>query len=344
MTLEQSKLNTIEDHFVVRPALLDDAEAVAELFTLNNKAAYGADGEVDDAEDIRLDWQMPNFNLEASTRLVETRDGQLVGYAEVWDTAELPVRPRMGLDIHPDYYDTGIGSYLAAWGEQRARAVFDRVPADARIVLDSTASSKSQETRAILQAAGLTPTGESWWRMGIVMDSPPPAPQLPEGLVMKTYADFPQPEAIYRARTDSFRDHRGFVEESFETGFQRWSYFMLDDDLLDPSLWFLALDSDTIAGISLNRWELWGKPEAGYVMTLGVIPQYRRRGLGEALLLQTFQEFWRRGKKHVTLHVDGSSLTGATRLYERAGMTVEREYNRFEKELRPGVEMSRQTL
>lgn len=344
MTLEQSKLTTIEDHFVVRPAALDDAEAVAALFTLCNKFMYGADGEVDDADDIRSDWQTPNFNLETSTRLVETPDGQLVGYAEVWDAAELPVRPRMSLDVHPNYYDTGIGSYLATWGEQRAHAVFDRVPADARIVLDSTASSESPEMRAILQAAGLKPTGESWWRMGIVMDSPPPAPQLPEGFVIKTYADLPNPEAIYRARTDSFRDHRGFIEESFETGFQRWSHFMLKDDLLDPTLWFLAVDGDTIAGISLNRWELWGRPQAGYVMTLGVIPQYRRRGLGEALLLHTFGEFWRRGKPYVTLHVDGSSLTGATRLYERAGMIVEREYNRFEKELRPGIEMSRQSL
>jgi hypothetical protein len=34
--------------------------------------------------------------------------------------------------------------------------------------------------------------------------------------------------------------------------------------------------------------------------------------------------------------VDTQNPTGATRLYEKAGMHVERQYDFFEKELRPG--------
>jgi hypothetical protein len=37
--------------------------------------------------------------------------------------------------------------------------------------------------------------------------------------------------------------------------------------------------------------------------------------------------------------VDASSLTGAVRLYERAGMHVARQYDRYEKELRSGKEL-----
>jgi hypothetical protein len=37
--------------------------------------------------------------------------------------------------------------------------------------------------------------------------------------------------------------------------------------------------------------------------------------------------------------VDASSLTGAVQLYERAGMSVARRYDRYEKELRPGKEL-----
>jgi mycothiol synthase len=37
----------------------------------------------------------------------------------------------------------------------------------------------------------------------------------------------------------------------------------------------------------------------------------------------------------VALGVDSESLTGATRLYERAGMRVERLYSVYRKELRP---------
>ena len=61
-------------------------------------------------------------------------------------------------------------------------------------------------------------------------------------------------------------------------------------------------------------------------------------------LYHSFGEFYRRGVHKVSLGVDSQSLTGATRLYERAGMHIELSYDAYEKELRPGVDLSTQTL
>ena len=44
------------------------------------------------------------------------------------------------------------------------------------------------------------------------------------------------------------------------------------------------------------------------------------------------------------LGVDAQSLTGATRLYEKAGMHVDRQYANYEKELRPGEDLGTQSL
>jgi hypothetical protein len=44
------------------------------------------------------------------------------------------------------------------------------------------------------------------------------------------------------------------------------------------------------------------------------------------------------------LGVDSQNLTGATRLYERAGMHVALQHDTYEKELRPGVELSTQSI
>ena len=52
---------------------------------------------------------------------------------------------------------------------------------------------------------------------------------------------------------------------------------------------------------------------------------WRKQGLGEALLLHSFATFRKRGYTRATLGVDASSPTGATRLYERAGMRVYRD-------------------
>ena len=64
---------------------------------------------------------------------------------------------------------------------------------------------------------------------------------------------------------------------------------------------------------------------------LGVVPEYRQRGLGQALLQHTFAEFAKRGFKAVGLGVDAENPTGAVRVYERAGMHVERTNLIFEK-------------
>ena len=44
------------------------------------------------------------------------------------------------------------------------------------------------------------------------------------------------------------------------------------------------------------------------------------------------------------LGVDAESLTGATDLYKKVGMIVLRQYDMYEKELRPGKNVSVTTL
>ena len=44
------------------------------------------------------------------------------------------------------------------------------------------------------------------------------------------------------------------------------------------------------------------------------------------------------------LGVDAQNLTGALRLYESAGMHIDQAYDYYEKELRPGTEISVQFL
>ena len=68
------------------------------------------------------------------------------------------------------------------------------------------------------------------------------------------------------------------------------------------------------------------------------------RGHGHALAKgmpprELFAELFGRGKHRIALHVDSQSLTGATRLYERAGMHVVRESHSYELVLREGREI-----
>ncbi len=77
---------------------------------------------------------------------------------------------------------------------------------------------------------------------------------------------------------------------------------------------------------------------------MGVLREWRKHGLGLALLRHSFDEFYRRGAKSAGLGVDAENLTGATRLYEIAGMRVWRVNCTYEFELRAGKDLMRQNL
>ena len=112
-------------------------------------------------------------------------------------------------------------------------------------------------------------------------------------------------------------------------------------EAFDPTLWFLAMDGEQLAGMALCKQSSTEDPDMGWVRVLGVRRPWRKRGLGLALLLHSFAELKRRGKKRTGLGVDSGSLTGATHLYEKAGMHVDRVYDSYEIEMRPGRELAR---
>ena len=69
----------------------------------------------------------------------------------------------------------------------------------------------------------------------------------------------------------------------------------------------------------------------GWVGDLAVRRPWRRRGLGEALLRDSFTLFRRGGKRSAGLGVDAENTTGAVALYERVGMHVVRRSNTWER-------------
>jgi ribosomal protein S18 acetylase RimI-like enzyme len=113
---------------------------------------------------------------------------------------------------------------------------------------------------------------------------------------------------------------------------EEWQHHRFGREDFDPTLWAIAWDGEEIAGFSLNRFRM----GIGWIGTLGVRRPWRKMGLGLALLQHSFGEFYKRSTTTIGLGVDASNPTGATMLYQRAGMYVSSEFLTYEKELRPG--------
>jgi mycothiol synthase len=168
-------------------------------------------------------------------------------------------------------------------------------------------------------------------QMQIDFDGPPAPAAAVAGVEIRAPARGELP-AVYECLADAFADHWG---ETWPTE-EAWVHETVDSGDADLDLWLLAWRRSTLAGVLVADPRSAEDPQLGYVAQLGVRREYRRRGIAEALLRTSFGQLHARGARGACLHVDAESITGATRLYERIGMTAQPRFASWEKELRPG--------
>ncbi|MGD8812919.1 MAG: GNAT family N-acetyltransferase [Anaerolineales bacterium] len=332
-----STQESVEQVWTIRPANINDLETACEFFNHYSLATIGVKDCTLDS--LRQEWTTPGYDLETSTRAIQLPNGDWIGYAEVWDLAEVPVHAFVWGCVHPKYQRRGIGTHLQLWAEDRARRILTRLPEDLRASIRLFATNTNASAIALFKKRGASFI-RRYWDMQIDLSAPTAEPQWPVGLRIITFDVLDDFEAVYHAIDEAFKDHWGYVEESFEAAFPRWKHRMTTPDSYDPKLWFLAMDGDQIAGLSICKESSNEDPDTGWVRVLGVRRPWRKRGLGTALLLHSFAELRQRGKNRAGLGVDSSNLTGATGLYEKVGMHVHRIYDSYEIEIRPGKELS----
>ncbi len=170
--------------------------------------------------------------------------------------------------------------------------------------------------------------------MEILLQEAPSVPDFPAGLTVRNFVPGRDERAVFEAVEDAFKDVWNRPRGTFER-----FVGMTEREVFDPALWFLAMDGEEIAGTVLAK-TISGE---GWVDVVGVRHPWRGRGLGLALLRHAFGEYHRRGVEKVGLSVDAGSVTGAPRLYGRAGMHVASEYVVYQKELRSGVDLAQRS-
>ncbi len=160
-----------------------------------------------------------------------------------------------------------------------------------------------------------------FWRMRIDLTLPTvpaSAPSLPAGVTVSVARTEADRRRVHAVRNSSFQDHWHNVERPFE----EWMAFH-DENTEDPEGWWLLQVDGVDAAICIVD-ECRADVGDGYVRTLGVSPEFRRQGLALLLLKRSFEYYRGKGRLGVQLGVDSTNPTGATQLYERAGMRAHR--------------------
>ncbi|HSF80048.1 MAG TPA: GNAT family N-acetyltransferase [Anaerolineales bacterium] len=317
---------SLPENYTLRHPTSSDLEGVSDLIIACDLADRGKSEY--STEDLGQEWRKPGFELGEDAWVALAEDGVIVGYEEVYNRKD---HYRLDGDgyVHPEHRGQGIGTTLLRVMEERAREHLLHAPTERRVTLRNGVNAADQAGRTLHEQEGYTPV-RYFWRMEINMHTVPPGPAWPSGIQVRNLIPGMEERQVYEAFEEAFQGHWGDSPWDFET----WRQRRVENEGFDPSLWFIAWDDGRIAGGVIGRL----RQDIGWVVQLAVRPAWRQKGLGLALLQQVLGEFYRRGVTEVGLGVDAHNRTGATRLYERAGMYVESEYIVYEKELRPGLE------
>ncbi len=264
-------------------------------------------------EDIRSALTGPGVDLEAGVRVATDDTGYIEGYV----TTE--VDPE-GREVSVDAYsrpgvDASVVDVLLTHGIAYARAEVAKLDDPKGWLCTAGAFVEDHAYIAALTKAGFTPIRRFHrMRIDFTQVERQDVPTLPEGTTISVVGEDDQ-RIIHEVLEEAFIGHWRHVLRPWDD----WIAYFRNHGY-DPSQWWLVtVDGEPAAAMVGNE----GFAELGssYVSMLGVLPSYRGRGLGRALLLTAFEEAARRGRTSVRLGVDTENGTGAPALYASVGMS-----------------------
>lgn len=301
--------------YSVRAPTEDDLAGVADVLVADQLDASGH--AVLDADFVRSGWDRAGFELGTDAWAVTDDVGSIVAYGQV--THEAPEVVESWGVVHPNHRGRGIGSALLDRIDARASEL---IASDPSVRFRHAINSGDEAAGAMLKARGLRPV-RHFWHMQIDLDERLEPADAPAGIEIGAISPRADLATVHAVLSEAFADDWDYHPEPFE----RWSEDNATGPTFDPTLWLLARDAGRPIGALTARLF----DERGWVGELGVLASHRGRGVGGALLRQSFATFADRGIRRVMLNVDTQNPTGATALYERVGMTVANRWTLWER-------------
>jgi mycothiol synthase len=255
--------------------------------------------------------------------VVVAPDGELAAYVEVYDSVPRAEVESVGR-VHPDHRERGIGAFVLAWAEDR---ISERARSSNGVDLYVDSSGADKAAAALLRSRGFELV-RHFWHMEIVLQRPP-EPRETGGVSIDGFETGRDDRAVYKLMAEAFKGQWGYPEESFA----EWRRSKLEREDYDPGLWWVARDGGRVVGTLIGN--IASDDVRAWVSELAVASDYRGKGIGTALLEHAFVGFVSRGMQRVRLNVDSENVTGATRLYERVGMSIVARFDIYLKALSP---------
>ena len=301
-----------------RPLSLDDIGAISAVWRRCD-AALGVRPESPESF-LRWVLRLP-FVVHARDTLAVEHDGGLVAFAVVQrDPASVGSSLEWFADVDPSHQGRGVGSAILRWALGVAEA---RRRDEGRFEVQTVCSAPNTAARRLFASAGFHHVRTMWDMHRDVrgFDDPRGAPDEVE---IRTFESGRDEQAFWRVTEEAFAEHFAHTPVPFESFEAMW--YRSGD--WDPERILLAeRDGDVVAETA------WVDAEPdGYIVSVGVLPEHRGRGIAQALLRRAFVDIAAAGLPNATLSVDSENTTGAVQLYRSVGMEPIRETHIFQRD------------
>jgi len=307
----------LPDGYTVRAAARDDAAAITEMFVEHEMLMSG---QVESTvEDLYDHWTTPGVDVARDTWVVHHGD-EIAAYAGIVKKIPPDTYAAYG-GVRPSHHGRGLGTYLFKTVESRA-VEKEGGPAAVGQWVDA----KDKPAQAILQRRGYGFV-RRFWRMDISLDETVPDTRDIEEVGIRPLMKGSDERVAHDVLEGAFAEHWGFTPRTYEeAAVSRW-----EAEWFDPKMSLVAEAGGRMVAVCINS----VRNQDGYVEDIGVLREWRGRGIAEALLLRSFSIFKDAGLKTASLSVDSDNSTGAMRLYERVGMHTGTSYDVYEARIQP---------
>ena len=294
-----------------------DLPQLVRLF--NDCALQSPTGNRTDLDELRSDLARPGIDLAQNVTLLDS-DERLVGFAALMThRGAREISADLWLKSTPSAAEDADRA-LVDWAERRSQelSLAAQLPVELLAMVDADRAAR----RELLRSRGFA-IGRHFARMRRPLGGAPSDESSPSGFSVRPLHASSELRPWVEALNAAFADHWRFSAKLLDQARQfrdQDPNFRSDGDLV------AVAPDGSLAGfcqcvIRANENKLTGRRE-GWISLLGVVPAFRRIGLGRTLLMRGLQWLTTQGMTEAYLGVDAASPTGAFRLYESAGFTI----------------------
>ncbi|WP_293155880.1 MULTISPECIES: GNAT family N-acetyltransferase [unclassified Microcoleus] len=274
-------------------------------------------GEEVSASEVKLVLDAPTLDKARDVQLWEDGNYRLIGLAllDMPDSQD-EIDGCLWFYVHPKARGQDLEKDIIKWGEKRLGEVSKQRNLPAKLRTYSR-EDESDEMR-LLEKEGFE-VDRYFLTMARSLAEPIPAPEFPADFALTHVSGEKDIQPWVEMFNQSFIDHWNHHDLTAETV----RYWMQDENY-QPELDLIAVSGDRkFAAFCDCQIKPQKNPRSdakdGWIELLGTRRDFRKMGLGKAMLLAGLHTLKAAGANTAKLSVDADSLTGATKLYKSVG-------------------------